>query len=103
LPPWALTSGNERALSLPLDVTDAAAARAAIDAAVQHFGRVDVVFNNAGYGHVGAVEELTDEQLHRQIDVNLFGNINVTRAALPHMRRQRSGQNVTRAGRQTTC
>jgi NAD(P)-dependent dehydrogenase (short-subunit alcohol dehydrogenase family) len=82
---------GERALPLALDVADGAAAREAVDRCVARFGRLDVVYNNAGYGHVGAVEELTDEELRRQIDVNLFGVINVTRAALPHMRKQRSG------------
>jgi NAD(P)-dependent dehydrogenase (short-subunit alcohol dehydrogenase family) len=80
-----------RALALALDVADANAARKALERCVARFGRVDVVYNNAGYGHVGAAEELSDEELRRQIDVNLFGVINVTRAALPHMRKQRSG------------
>jgi NAD(P)-dependent dehydrogenase (short-subunit alcohol dehydrogenase family) len=84
----------ERAVALALDVTDEAASRAAFAEAVARFGRVDVVVNNAGYGHVGAVEELTDAELHEQLDVNLFGVINVTRAALPHLRRQRSGHLV---------
>jgi NAD(P)-dependent dehydrogenase (short-subunit alcohol dehydrogenase family) len=83
-----------RALPIALDVTDAAASRAAVSEAVERFGRVDVVVNNAGYGHVGAVEELTDAELRAQLDVNLFGVINVTRAALPHLRRQRSGHLV---------
>lgn len=87
----------ERALALPLDVTDAAAAREAVGKALARFGRLDVVFNNAGYGHVGAVEELTDEELRRQLDVNLLGVINVTRAALPAMRKQRSGHVVQMA------
>jgi len=86
--------GGERALALRLDVTEAEAARQVMNQAIARFGRVDVVFNNAGYGHVGAIEELSDEELRRQIDVNLLGVINVTRAALPHMRRQRAGHLV---------
>jgi NAD(P)-dependent dehydrogenase (short-subunit alcohol dehydrogenase family)/ketosteroid isomerase-like protein len=82
---------GDRALALGLDVTNAEAARDAIDRCLAHFGRLDVVYNNAGYGHIGAVEELTDAELRRQLDVNLLGVINVTRAVLPCMRRQRSG------------
>jgi NAD(P)-dependent dehydrogenase (short-subunit alcohol dehydrogenase family) len=83
---------RDRALGLELDVTDAEAARGAFDDAVAHFGRVDVVFNNAGVaGSVGAAEEVTDEQIREQIETNLVGAINVTRAALPHLRRQRAG------------
>jgi NAD(P)-dependent dehydrogenase (short-subunit alcohol dehydrogenase family) len=89
-----VVQGGQRALALPLDVTDAAAARKAMDKTIAHFGRIDVVFNNAGYGHVGATEELTDEELRQQVDVDFFGVANVTRAALPHMRRQRSGHLV---------
>jgi NAD(P)-dependent dehydrogenase (short-subunit alcohol dehydrogenase family) len=84
----------DRALAIGLDVTDASASRAALSEAVARFGRLDVVVNNAGYGHVGAVEELSDAELRAQLDVNLFGVINVTRAALPHLRRQRSGHFV---------
>jgi NAD(P)-dependent dehydrogenase (short-subunit alcohol dehydrogenase family) len=88
------TTSLDGDLALPLDVTDAAAARAAVRDAVDAFGRLDVVVNNAGYGHVGAIEELTDDELRAQYEVNLFGVINVTRAALPHLRRQRSGHIV---------
>jgi NAD(P)-dependent dehydrogenase (short-subunit alcohol dehydrogenase family) len=84
----------ERVLALRLDVTDAAAARDAVRQAVSHFGRIDVVVNNAGFGYVGAIEELTDDQLHEQLDVNLHGVINVTRAALPQLRKQRAGHFV---------
>ncbi len=83
-----------RMLPLRLDVTDASATRLAADEAVARFGRLDVVVNNAGYGHVGAIEELSDEELRRQLEVNLFGVINVTRAALPYMREQGSGHFV---------
>jgi NAD(P)-dependent dehydrogenase (short-subunit alcohol dehydrogenase family) len=84
----------DRAVALPLDVTDPDQARAAIDAAVGAFGRVDVVVNNAGYGALGALEELSDEELRRQFETNLFGALQVTRAALPQLRRQRSGHIV---------
>jgi NAD(P)-dependent dehydrogenase (short-subunit alcohol dehydrogenase family) len=86
--------GGERALALRLDVTDATAAKEAVDEAVARFGRADVVFNNAGYGHVGAVEELTEAELRQQLEVDFFGVVNVTRAALPHLRKQRSGHFV---------
>jgi NAD(P)-dependent dehydrogenase (short-subunit alcohol dehydrogenase family) len=80
--------------TLPLDVVDPGDARKAVEESVATFGRVDVVVNNAGYGHFGAIEELTDAELREQFDVNLFGVLNVTRAALPQMRRQRSGHLV---------
>lgn len=81
-------------MALRLDVTDPGAAREAVHEATTHFGRVDVVVNNAGYGHVGAIEELSDAELRQQLEVNLFGVINTTRAALPQMREQRSGHLV---------
>jgi NAD(P)-dependent dehydrogenase (short-subunit alcohol dehydrogenase family) len=84
----------DRAVALPLDVTDPDQARATIDAAVGAFGRIDVVVNNAGYGALGALEELSDEDLRRQFETNLFGALQVTRAALPQLRRQRSGHIV---------
>ena len=82
------------ALAVPLDVTDPEQARAAVEQAVARFGRLDVVVNNAGYGHFGAIEELSEDALRRQFEVNVFGLLNVTRAALPVMRRQRSGHLV---------
>jgi len=75
-----------------LDVTDNPAIRKVIDAAFQHFGRIDVIMNNAGYAIVGATEELTDEQLHHQLNTNLMGSIQVIRAALPHLRKQKGGR-----------
>ncbi len=84
----------DRAVALPLDVTDPDQAHAAIDAAVGAFGRIDIVVNNAGYGALGALEELSDEELRSQFETNLFGALQVTRAALPQLRRQRSGHIV---------
>jgi NAD(P)-dependent dehydrogenase (short-subunit alcohol dehydrogenase family) len=86
--------GPRDALVRRLDVTDSAAARSVMDEAAAHFGRIDAVFNNAGFGYVGGVEELTDGELREQLEVNLFGVINVTRAALPQLRRQRGGHLV---------
>jgi NAD(P)-dependent dehydrogenase (short-subunit alcohol dehydrogenase family) len=83
-----------QAVATRLDVTDPDQARAAIDAAVAEFDRIDVVVNNAGYGLFGALEELPDEDLRREFETNVFGAVNVIRAALPHLRRQRTGQIV---------
>ena len=75
-----------------LDLTDASGIRQAVDAAFDHFSRIDVVVNNAAYGLFGAAEELTDEQITHQIDTNLVGSIQVIRAALPHLRAQGGGR-----------
>ncbi|WP_418277026.1 SDR family oxidoreductase [Isoptericola jiangsuensis] len=78
-------------LPLKLDVTDRDGVFAAVAAAEERFGRLDVVVNNAGYGLFGAVEELTVQQLRDQIEVNLFGVLHVTQAVLPILRAQSSG------------
>ena len=78
-------------LPLALDVTDKAAIDAAVKQAHEHFGRLDVVVNNAGYGLFGTIEEVTEEQARAQIETNVFGALWVTKAALPILREQRSG------------
>jgi NAD(P)-dependent dehydrogenase (short-subunit alcohol dehydrogenase family) len=78
-------------LPLALDVTDRGAAFAAVERAHDHFGRLDIVVNNAGYGQFGMVEELSEQELRDQIETNLFGAVWVTQAALPHLREQGSG------------
>ena len=75
-----------------LDLTEASAIRPVVDEAFARAGRVDVVVNNAGYGLFGAAEELTDEQIERQVATNLLGSIHVIRAALPHLRAQGGGR-----------
>jgi NAD(P)-dependent dehydrogenase (short-subunit alcohol dehydrogenase family) len=91
---------SESLLALPLDVTDEVQARAAADTAVQRFKRIDILLNNAGFGLLGAVEEATAEEIERVYRTNVFGLLAVTRAVLPHMRRQRSGHvlNVSSIG-----
>jgi NAD(P)-dependent dehydrogenase (short-subunit alcohol dehydrogenase family) len=81
----------ERVRVLPLDVTDATAAERAVRAAVDTFGRIDVLVNNAGYGNIGSIEDTSLEEFRAQIETNLFGVINVTKAAISQMREQRSG------------
>ncbi|MDZ4298856.1 MAG: SDR family oxidoreductase [Moraxellaceae bacterium] len=74
-----------------LDVTDKASIDAAITETLQEFGHIDVVVNNAGYGLIGAFETLSDEQVRRQFDTNVFGLMDVCRAVLPYFRKQNSG------------
>jgi NAD(P)-dependent dehydrogenase (short-subunit alcohol dehydrogenase family) len=82
-------------LTVALDITDPDSAQAAVDAAVERFGRIDVLVNNAGNFYAGFFEEITPADFRAQIETNLFGPLNVTRAVLPVMRAQRAGQVVT--------
>ena len=81
----------DRLLALPLDVTDAVAARSALDAARDRFGRVDVIVNNAGYANVSPIETTTDDDFRTQFETNFWGVYNVSRAAIPLLRAQGGG------------
>ena len=82
---------SDRLRTVALDVTDGEAVRAAIALATSAFGRLDVVVNNAGYAKANAVEDLSEQEFRRQIDINFYGVYNVSRAALPAMHAQRAG------------
>ena len=91
----AAVGGHDDLLSIKLDVTRPEDARAAAEAAVKKFDRIDVLVNNAGNFYAGFFEELSPEQVRNQIETLLFGPMNVTRAVLPVMRKQRSGLLLT--------
>lgn len=82
---------GDRVRTVALDVTDLAAVRVAVDTAVDTFGRLDVVVNNAGYANTASVEDMTAEDFREQLDTNLLGVVNVTMAALPVLREQGAG------------
>ncbi|RAK00214.1 NADP-dependent 3-hydroxy acid dehydrogenase YdfG [Larkinella arboricola] len=85
--------GAETADFLPLavDLTDETSVAQAIQDTTEQFGRIDVVVNNAGYGQLGSLEELTDEEARANFEVNVFGTLNVIRQVMPQLRRQQSG------------
>jgi NAD(P)-dependent dehydrogenase (short-subunit alcohol dehydrogenase family) len=89
-----VTKYGDKVRAVALDVTDPGAARAAVRTAVDEFGRLDVVVNNAGYANSAPIEEITENDFRAQLEANLFGVVNVTRAALPVLRAQRSGHIV---------
>ncbi len=82
---------GDRALALQLDVDNAQQIGAVTARALQHFGRIDVLVNNAGYGYLAAVEEGEDDAVRAMFETNVFGLVNMTKAVLPAMREQRSG------------
>jgi NAD(P)-dependent dehydrogenase (short-subunit alcohol dehydrogenase family) len=83
---------GDQILPIQLDVTNNAQIQTAVEKAVQHFGSIDVLVNNAGFGITGAAEAFTEEQVRSQLETNLYAPIAVTRAVLPYMRKQRSGR-----------
>ncbi|WP_422735116.1 oxidoreductase [Micromonospora sp. WMMD729] len=85
---------GDQVRAIALDVTDPAAARAAVAAAVDAFGALDVLVNNAGYADVGAIEDMSEDAFRAQIDANFFGVVHLTRAALPVLREQGRGHIV---------
>ena len=91
----ALGGEQDNLLAVALDITDLAAAQRAVQAAIDRFGLIDVLINNAANFYAGYFEEISDAQMRQQIETNLFGPMNVTRAVLPFMRKQRSGHVIT--------
>jgi NAD(P)-dependent dehydrogenase (short-subunit alcohol dehydrogenase family) len=87
-------SNNKDLLAVVLDVTHKQQVLGGVQKAIEKFGKIDVLVNNAGYGLLGAFEEATDEEIRRQYDTNVFGLLEVTRAVLPQMRKQKSGHIV---------
>lgn len=90
----AAATDDKNFLPLEMEITSERSVKEAIDATVAAFGRIDMLVNNAGYGLVGGVEELTDAEARRNFDVNVFGSLNVIRAAMPQLRNQGSGHIV---------
>ncbi|MDW9380261.1 SDR family NAD(P)-dependent oxidoreductase [Chryseobacterium sp. JV558] len=91
---------SENFLPLSVNITDNNDIKLAIAKTVDHFGKIDVVVNNAGYGQIGTLEELTDEEARENYAVNVFGTLNVIRNAMPYLREQRSGNifNISSVG-----
>ncbi|UOQ55469.1 oxidoreductase [Hymenobacter cellulosivorans] len=91
---------GENGRGFVVEVTDEAQVKRGIAAAIAHFGHLDVIVNNAGYGSLGSIEEIDAAEVQRQFDVNVFGPLHVLRAVLPHLRERRSGHvlNITSIG-----
>ncbi len=90
-----VTTYGDAVLALPLDVTDRDAVFKAVNKGHQHFGRLDVILCNAGYGYMGAIEEIVPADAQANFDTNVFGTLSVIQVALPLLRAQRSGHIIT--------
>lgn len=86
-----ITENKNNLLPLQVDITSDESVKNAVKQSIEHFGRLDVVINNAGYSLVGSMEEMTDEEFRKTLDVNLFGTVNIIRAVMPYLRKQQSG------------
>ena len=87
----AIGKRSDNFLPLAVDIVSETSVEKAIAETISHFGRLDVVVNNAGYGQVGGIEELSAEEVRNNFEVNVFGLLHVVRKAMPHLRKQRSG------------
>ncbi|HKO81760.1 MAG TPA: oxidoreductase [Chitinophagaceae bacterium] len=96
----AVDADSDIFLPLTVDLTNEANVEKGIKSTVDHFGSIDVIVNNAGYGLAGALEELSDAEARKNFDINVFGSLNVIRKALPYLRKQRSGHifNISSVG-----
>lgn len=84
-------SASETFLPLEVNLKDNSNVKEAVEKSIAHFGQLDVIVNNAGYAQIGALEELSDEEVRENFDVNVFGSLNVIRNVMPYLRNQRSG------------
>ena len=91
---------GDQGIGLVCDVTSEAQVQQAVQGAIEALGHLDIIVNNAGYGTLGSIEEITEAEVQRQFEVNTFGPLRVLRAALPHLRQRRSGHvlNLTSLG-----
>ncbi|MBP2199001.1 SDR family oxidoreductase [Pantoea cypripedii] len=83
---------SSKFLPLTVDLTNEESVKEAVTEALSHFGHIDVIINNAGFGQTGTIEELSDAEVRNAFDVNVFGMFNVIRAVMPHLRHRRNGQ-----------